>query len=538
MRQAVKEAPQGSAHDLRSAADSLFAPFAVPESPGAVVAVTRSGQEIFSSAYGLANINHAVPLDRKSIIRIGSQTKQFTVLLILMLEAEGKLSLEDEVQVHMPWVPRLSHPVTLRHLASNSSGHRDFLEAMMFSGLSIFAPSNRQTGRDLIAGQDDLNFAPSEAMLYSNTGFFLLSEIIEKIEDAPFNDVLKKRVTGPLGMSDTRLMWRDSEVQRRLATHYTRQPDGSWQHLTWGFMLGGEGGMISTLDDMLIWQANLWNPQVGTPALFERMGTPARYANGKASPYGLGLMAGEYRGRRTVGHGGTVAGGKSESVRFVDDGLGIIIIANNDTAATFSLARRIADFCFGDSTGAARDAELAPLTPYAGLYRQDGGEDLFEIVVQDGKPGFVNAGGPAPLEPLGENRFKPERGITDLVLSPRGDGAIDAEWCGAPRSYHRVDRSAAFEPLPIAGRFANASLGLDVEVSSSENGRSTYALRSRIGALQGVLTPVEPDLYLLTAGDETGARPGRPWMASIKVDGEGLILNSERTRRLRLRAQR
>jgi CubicO group peptidase (beta-lactamase class C family) len=155
--------------------------------------------------------------------------------------------------------------------------------------------------------------------------------------------VLKKRITGPLGMADTRLMWRDSEVQRRLATHYTRQPDGTWQHLTWGFMLGGEGGMISTLDDMLIWQANLWNPQVGTPALFERMGTPARYANGKASPYGLGLMAGEYRGRRTVGHGGTVAGGKSESVRFVDDGLGIVIIANNDTAATFSLARRIAD---------------------------------------------------------------------------------------------------------------------------------------------------------------------------------------------------
>jgi hypothetical protein len=428
--------------------------------------------------------------------------------------------------------------VTLRHLASNSSGHRDFLEAMMFSGLSIFAPSNRQTGRDLIAAQDDLNFAPGEAMLYSNTGFFLLSEIIEKIEDAPFNDVLKKRITGPLGMADTRLMWRDSEVQQRLATHYTRQADGTWQHLTWGFMLGGEGGMISTLDDMLIWQANLWNPQVGTPALFERMGTPARYANGKMSPYGLGLMAGDYRGRRTVGHGGTVAGGKSESVRFVDDGLGIVIIANNDTAATFSLARRIADSYFGDSTGAARDAELAPLAPYVGLYRQDGGEDLFEIVVQDGKPSFVNAGGPAPLEPLGENRFKPERGITDLVLSPRSDGAIGAEWCGAPRSYHRVDCRAAFEPLAIAGRYANASLRLDVEVSRSESGRSTYALRSHIGALRGVLTPIEPDLFLLTAGDETGARPGRPWMASIKVDSEGLILNSERTRRLRLKAQR
>src|SRR4028118_352074 len=117
-------APRTGRRPLRApaaqAASSLFAPFAAPDSPGAVVAVTQNGQEIFSSAYGLANINHAVPLDRKSIIRIGSQTKQFTVLLILMLEAEGKLSLEDEVQVHMPWVPRLSHPVTLRHLASNS----------------------------------------------------------------------------------------------------------------------------------------------------------------------------------------------------------------------------------------------------------------------------------------------------------------------------------------------------------------------------------------------------------------------------------
>ncbi len=538
MRQALKEAPPGSAPDLRAAVDSLFTPVTVPDSPGAVVAVTQNGQEILSGAYGLANINHAVPLDRKSIIRIGSQTKQFTVLLILMLEAEGKLSLEDEVQVHMPWVPRLSHPVTLRHLASNSSGHRDFLEAMMFSGLSIFAPSSRQTGRDLIAAQDDLNFVPGEAMLYSNTGFFLLSEIIEKIEDAPFNDVLKRRITGPLGMVDTRLMWRDSEVQSRLATHYTRQPDGSWQHLTWGFMLGGEGGMISTLDDMLIWQANLWNPQVGTPALFQRMATPARYANGKVSPYGLGLMVGDYRGRRNVGHGGTVAGGKSESVRFVDDGLGIVIIANNDAAATYSLARRIADSYFGDSTGTARDTELAPLAPYAGLYRQDGGEDLFEIVVQDSKPSFVNAGGPAPLEHLGSNRFKPERGITDLVLSPRPDGSIDAEWCGVPRSYHQVDRSAAFEPRPIAGRYANASLGLDVEVTGPVNGPSAYALRSRIGAMQGILTPIEPELFLLTAGDETGFRPGRPWMASIKIDGEGLILNSERTRRLRLKAQR
>jgi CubicO group peptidase (beta-lactamase class C family) len=538
LRNIPEEASSVGSVDLAARIDSLFASFTQPGSPGAVVAVTKNGQEIFSACYGLANINQAVPLDRKSIIRIGSQTKQFTVLLTLMLEAEGKLSLDDEVQVHMPWVPRMAHPVTLRHLASNTSGFRDFLEAMIFSGLPITSQSNRQTGRDVIAAQDDLNYVPGEQMLYSNSGFFLLSEIIEKIEGASFDEVLQARITKPLGMVDTRLMARDSEVQSRLATHYTRQPDGSWRHLSWGIVLGGEGGMVSTLDDMLIWQANLWNPRVGTPEMYERMSKATAYANGRISPYGLGLVTGQYRGRRVVGHGGTVAGGKSESMRFVDDGLGIVIIANNDAAATYSLARRIGDAYFGEANAASTAGEAAQLAAAAGLYREEGGTDLFEIVVQNGQPTFLNAGGPAPLEPLGENRFKPERGITDLVLSPGGDGIIDAEWCGAPRRYRRVDRNASFKPQAIAGRYRNAKLGLDVEIGLADDGRNAFALRSSIGALRAVLTPLEPDLYLVTAAEEAGARPGRPWMASIKVEPQGCILNSERTRNLRFETVR
>jgi CubicO group peptidase (beta-lactamase class C family) len=538
LRNALKEAPPGGAANLAREIDALFAPFAKPGSPGAVVTVTKHGQEIFSGSYGLANINHAVPLDRKSIIRIGSQTKQFTVLLALMLEAEGKLSMDDEVQVHMPWVPRMAYPVTLRHLASNTSGFRDFLEAMIFSGLPITSQSNRQTGRDVIAAQDDLNYVPGEQMLYSNTGFFLLSEIIEQIEDASFDEVLHARITKPLGMVDTRLMARDGEVQSRLATHYTRQPDGSWRQLPWGIVLGGEGGMVSTLDDMLIWQANLWNPQVGTPAMYDRMAKATAYANGRISPYGLGLVVGEYRGRRVVGHGGTVAGGKSESMRFIDDALGVVIIANNDAAATYSLARRIGDAYFGDTTAAQREGEMAPLARGAGLYREEGGTDLFEIIVQNEEPTFVSAGGPAPFERVGANRFKPERGITDLVLSLSGDGIIDAEWCGAPRHYRRIDRTASIKPQAIAGRYRNAKLGLDVEIGAAEDGRNSFVLRTSIGALRAVLTPLEPELYLMTAAEEAGARPGRPWLASIKVEPQGFVLNSERTRNLRFETER
>ena len=230
--------------NFQSDVSALMAPFQ-GDGPGIVVAVTKDGTEIFSSTYGMANINFGVPMDRKTIIRIGSQTKQFTVLLILLLAAEGRLSLSDQVQDHLPYVPEFDHPVTLAHLASNTSGLRDFLEAMMFSGLPLGAPSTRQTARDAISRQDGLNFVPGSAMIYSNTGFFLLSDIIEKIEGAPFDAVLKRRLTEPLGMPDTSMMLRDSHVQKRLATHYTRQ-GGSWVHLGWGLELGGEGGMVST----------------------------------------------------------------------------------------------------------------------------------------------------------------------------------------------------------------------------------------------------------------------------------------------------
>jgi len=136
----------------------------------AVVAVTRNGAKLHEGAYGMADLAHGIPLDRRSVLRIGSQTKQFTVLLALLLEAEGKLSLDDEVHRHAPWLPRYPNPVTLRHLAGNTGGLRDFLEIMIWSGLSLGAPSSRQTARDLLARHDEVNFPPQEQMLYSNTG--------------------------------------------------------------------------------------------------------------------------------------------------------------------------------------------------------------------------------------------------------------------------------------------------------------------------------------------------------------------------------
>lgn len=506
--------------DFRQSVSKLFDHLNAAPGPGAVVAVLEDGEEIFAGTYGLANINNSVPMARDTIIRIGSQTKQFTVLLTLMLEAEGKLSMSDPVQKHLPYVPVLDHEVTLFHLAQNTSGYRDHLEAMIFSGLSIFSPSTRQDGRDIISRQDSLNFAPGSAMAYCNAGFFMLSEIIEKIEGKSFNEVLIERITGPLGMKDTSLMRWDGTVMDRLATHYTKRANG-WYNVGWGLDLGGEGGMVSTLNDMIIWQQNLWSPKVGTPDMYERMSTPCTFSNGAKGYYGLGLVTDIYHGRRAVGHGGTVAGGKSESTRFVDDGLGIVLITNSDQMATFSVGRRIADIYFDDAT-----PDPIAFTP--GRYRHDSSADMFEIVMVDGVPAFLS-GGVTAFDFSHPGGAKPERAVTDIVLSPNEDGTISVLHSGTPRTYVPL-ADLARASRPLAGRYRNPSQGLEVEVTGDE-ARGTISIRSSLGALNGSLVALDHDLWaMLPAGAEL--QPGKPWSATILMTSDGFTLNTERLRNL------
>ncbi|RUV40487.1 class A beta-lactamase-related serine hydrolase [Mesorhizobium sp. M1A.T.Ca.IN.004.03.1.1] len=514
----------GSHADFDKRVDALFSEFSGPDMPGAVVAVTESGREIFANTYGLANINDDIPIGRKTIIRIGSQSKQFTVLLILMLEAEGKLSLEDDVQKHLPYVPRLEHPVTLRQLASNTSGYRDYTEAMIVSGLSMFAPSDHQTVRDIIARQDALNFKPGSAMLYSNSGFFMLYDIIERIEGATFDDVLRKRITGPLGMYDTSLMLRDSTVMKRLAAHYTKLADG-WAHLGLGMEEDGGGGIISTLDDMVIWQQNLIDPKVGTQEMYRRMATPCVFDNGANGFYGLGLVTDVYRGRRAVGHGGWVAGGKSQSMRFIDDGLGIVIIANNDQVAPFALARRIADIYFG--TAEPAQIELTPFKLAPGRYRQENGPDVFEILVKDGVPSFLSFGRVSGFDFGHQGGAKPESGITDLVLSPRPDGKIDGTFCGTPRVYTPLTADAK-ATAPFTGRYANKAQSLEVEIDCDAQ-RGMFRLRSNLGAMNAPIVAADSHLWFLNA--DIG--PDLSWNATLSVTADGFEMNSDRIKKLR-----
>lgn len=351
-----------------------------------------------------------------------------------------------------------------------------------------------------------------------------------------FNEFLEARICGPLGMADSRLMNRDSAVLPRLAGHYTRDAEGSWSRASWGIDFGGEGGMVSTLDDMLIWQANLAHPRIGTKSMWDRMKAPVVFANGTTSLYGLGLVSAEYRGLRAIGHGGGVAGGRSDSQYYPAAEFGIVILGNHDELAPFSLARRIADASLGDALHPPWRAEdLAPLTDQIGMYREVGGDDLFELRMKDGEPAFGGGAGTIAIDRLAQNMFMPERGVAQYVMSPTGDGAIDVAWCGHRRKYRRLPAELPAASKTIAGRYTHR--GLDMHATIAEEGQDGLVLptTSSFGVMTMVLTRADHDLYLGRSGPAMPLAPlGKDWLYTVKVDERGIVLDSDRTKHLRL----
>src|SRR3954470_24669474 len=183
--------------------DALFARYTKPGSPGAAVAVMRAGTIEVCKGYGLASIEHGVPITPKTRFRIASVSKQFTVTAALMLAAEGKLKLSDPPHKYLPELPPL--PVTVDQMMRNCSGLPDFLELLRLGGHGLDKPARPA---DLLAAclrNRHLNFAPGSRFLYSNTNFLLLGLIIEKLSKMKLGDFLAERIFKPLGMTGTML---------------------------------------------------------------------------------------------------------------------------------------------------------------------------------------------------------------------------------------------------------------------------------------------------------------------------------------------
>ncbi|MFC2160106.1 serine hydrolase domain-containing protein [Acidobacteriota bacterium] len=325
--------------------DKIFADWDKPDSPGCSLGIIQDGKFLYKRGYGMANLEYGIPLTSKSVFRIGSTSKQFTAMCIVLLEEEGKISIDDSLKKYFPDMPDYADSITLRHLLHHTSGVRDYLTLMSLTGAGNDDFYTDPEVVDMIVRQKELNFSPGDEFLYSNSGYFLLAEIVKRVTGDSMKVYAEDKIFKPLGMTHTHFHEDHTQIVKNRASGYGRDRDGTfWINMTTLGMIG-DGGVFTTIDDLLLWDSNFYDNKLGNAdqSLIEKMQIPGVLNNGEDRGYAFGLGIGEYKGLKLVSHGGAFVGFRADLIRFPEQKFSVIVLANLGNINPSRLARQVAD---------------------------------------------------------------------------------------------------------------------------------------------------------------------------------------------------
>jgi CubicO group peptidase (beta-lactamase class C family) len=337
--------------------DSIFAPYASTRSPGCAVGVVQQGSLTLNKAYGMADLEHDTPIGLDTRFYIASISKQFTAMSVVLLEQDGRLSLDDSIQKWVPEVPSFGAKITLRHLLNHTSGLRDYFTLLAVSGWPEDGLLNEPQFLSLVQRQKSLNFSPGEEFLYSNTGYVLLSIVVKRASGKSLRDFAAERIFKPLGMTHTEFRDDHTALVPHRASGY--QSTGSTYRISQPeFDVVGDGGAYSTIEDLAKWDANFEKPKVGGKQAIALLQTPGRLNDGQTIPYAFAVTTGEFHGLKTYSHGGSYGGYRSMALRIPERHLSVITLCNTSDAPN-SLAEQVSSVVLGfaaeKSTMAAMD---------------------------------------------------------------------------------------------------------------------------------------------------------------------------------------
>ena len=338
----------------RTKVDEVFKPWNSSSSPGAALGIIKNGKLVYAKGYGMADLEHNIPISDTTIFYIGSVSKQFVTMCILLLEEEGKLNLDDRVQKYLPDFPEYNAPLTIRNFIHHTSGVRDNLTLWDLAGNDYLDDIDKDEMYQLIKRQKELNFTPGEKYLYSNSCYFMLGLIIEKVAGMSLNEFAQKNIFVPLGMRNTLFLDDNTRIIKNRAFSYLLE-DGVLKNQIMRYDLVGSGGVYSNIRDLYLWDQNFYNNKLGkgSKALIEKMHVDGVLNNGNSAGYAFAIQNGNYRALRTVSHGGALASYRSYLIRFPDQNLSVIILGNVTPIPIGKLPYSVADIML--------EKQLAPL---------------------------------------------------------------------------------------------------------------------------------------------------------------------------------
>lgn len=322
--------------------DRIFSRF-TDATPGCAVGVAVNGRPSLAKAYGLADLEHDVKNTPDTIFEAGSVSKQFTAAAVLLLAREKRLSLDDPVRKYIPELPDYGVPLTVRHMLNHASGLRDWGSVASIAGWPRTTRAYTHAHvLEIVSRQRALNFTPGTRYSYSNTGYNLAAILVSRVSGMPFPEFTETRLFGPLGM--TRTSWRDDyrRIVKGRAIAYSGD-NGRFETLMPFENVHGNGGLLTTVGDLLKWNANFTTHVVGDAAFAREQQTPGRFNDGRVQGYALGLMVGTRNGLREIAHSGSTAGYRAHLTRFPDHDVSVAVLCNVSSGNATQYAEAVAD---------------------------------------------------------------------------------------------------------------------------------------------------------------------------------------------------
>jgi CubicO group peptidase (beta-lactamase class C family) len=308
--------------------DTLFDKWSKPGMPGCALGVVKDGAIIYQHNYGLADVEHLVPISSGTVFHIGSVSKQFTAFAIYLLAKEGRLSLDDDVRKYLPELHDFGKLITIRHLLHHTSGLRDQWQLLTLSSWRADDVISQQDVLNMIWRQRELNFAPGDQFMYSNTGYTLLGLIVERVSGMSLRQFTDERIFKPLGMDHTHFHEHYGDLVSDRAYSYDRLPDGSYTYVALSYSTVGPSSLFTTVGDLARWDENFYNGRIGGKDLLSQMQQKGRLNSGKDIDYASGLEIGQYRGLQTVYHNGGDAGYRAEILRLPEAHFSVVTLCN------------------------------------------------------------------------------------------------------------------------------------------------------------------------------------------------------------------
>jgi CubicO group peptidase (beta-lactamase class C family) len=376
--------------------DELFAQWNRPDSPGAAVGVIKDGEVVLLRGYGCANLEYGVPVTTATVFDLASVSKQFCALAIMMLADQGKLSLDDDIRKILPEVPDFGRTITIRHLLHHTSGLRDWPANLAIGGWRMDDVIAFDQILQMVRHQQDLNFEPGAEYTYSNTGYNLLAETVARVSGRSFRQWCDENIFKPLEMSHTHFHDDHSEIVPNRAYSYYDNPSRGYNKAVENLTALGSSSLYSTVEDLMKWLLNFETGTVGGPALLTRITEQGVLNNGEKISYARGLVVEEYRGLRSIGHGGSWAGFRTDLIYFPEKRLGVVVLCNLSSMRAGMLSRRVAEIYLGmqpepeqpeREQGEAVPFAIDPaaLAEYTGTYYSPELDTSYIIVVEDGR---------------------------------------------------------------------------------------------------------------------------------------------------------